>query len=88
MWNEKRNNYTKSRDQKNQHSMNILEVMDTFLGNINAKNWYKQKSNKMRKIKNDTNELICKTETDPQTQKTNLWLPKEKWGREILGVWD
>ena len=48
MWNEKRNNYTKSRDQKNQHSMNILEVMDTFLGNINAKNWYKQKLNKMQ----------------------------------------
>ena len=26
--------------------------------------------------KNDTNELICKTETDGQ--KTNLWLPKGK----------
>ena len=49
--------------------MNILEVMDTFLGNINAKNWYKQKLNKMRKIKNDTNELICKTETDPEKRR-------------------
>ena len=30
---------------------------------------------------NDTNELIYKTEIDPQTQKTNLWLPKGKrWG--------
>ena len=28
--------------------------------------------------KNDTNELIYKTETDSQTQKTNLWLPKGK----------
>ena len=28
--------------------------------------------------KYDTNELIYKTETDPQTQKTNLWLPKGK----------
>ena len=27
---------------------------------------------------NDTNELIYKTEIDPQTQKTNLWLPKGK----------
>ena len=27
---------------------------------------------------NDTNELIYKTETDSQTQKTNLWLPKGK----------
>ena len=30
--------------------------------------------------KNDTNELIYKTETDSQTSKTNLWLPKgESW---------
>ena len=29
------------------------------------------------------NELICKTEIDPQTQKTNLWLPKEKGGQWI-----
>ena len=26
--------------------------------------------------KNDIKELIYKTETDSQTQKTNLWLPK------------
>ena len=35
--------------------------------------------------KNDTNELIYKTEIDSQTQKTNLWLPKQKWGN-ILEV--
>ena len=28
--------------------------------------------------KNDTNELIYKTETGSQTSKTNLWLPKGK----------
>ena len=28
--------------------------------------------------KNDTNEHIYKMETDSQTQKTNLWLPKEE----------
>ena len=28
--------------------------------------------------KKNTNELIYKTEIDPQTQKTNLWLPKGK----------
>ena len=33
-----------------------------------------------RILKNDINELIYKTETDSQTQKTNLWLPKEKAG--------
>ena len=32
-------------------------------------------------LKYDTNELIYKTETDSQTQKTNLWLQKEKGGR-------
>ena len=31
-------------------------------------------------LKNDTNELIYKTEIDSQTQKTNLWLPKGKGG--------
>ena len=30
--------------------------------------------------KNDTNELIYNTETDSQTLKANLWLPKGKGG--------
>ena len=30
----------------------------------------------MWNLKNDTNELIYKTETDSQTSETNLWLPK------------
>ena len=44
----------------------------------------------MWNLKYDTNELIHKTETDSQTQKTNLWLPKweREWGRDKLGVWD
>ena len=34
-------------------------------------------------LKNDTNELIYKTETDLQISKTNLWLPKRRcWGRD------
>ena len=32
----------------------------------------------MWNLKNDTNELIYKTEINPQTQKRNLWLPKRK----------
>ena len=32
------------------------------------------------KEKRDTNELIYKTEIDPQTQERNLWLPKGKGG--------
>ena len=33
-------------------------------------------------LKYDANELIYKAETDSQTQKTNLQLPKGKRGRE------
>ena len=43
----------------------------------------------MWNLKNDINELIYKTETDSQTQKTNLWLPKGKGqGRDKLGGQD
>ena len=40
--------------------------------------------------KNDTSESIYKTESESQTYKTNLWLPKGKGkgGRDKLGVWD
>ena len=39
--------------------------------------------------KNDTNEIIYKTEIDSQTQKTNLRLPKGKLGgTDKLGVWN
>ena len=34
----------------------------------------------MWNLKKYTNELIYKTEIDPQTQKTNICLPKESWG--------
>ena len=37
---------------------------------------------KMWTLKYDTNELIYKTETDSQTRKTKLWLPKGKVGLE------
>ena len=37
--------------------------------------------------KRDPNELLYKTETYPQTKKTNLCLPKAKGG-DKLGVWD
>ena len=39
-------------------------------------------------LKNDTNELIYKTERDSQTQKTNLYLPKVMVGMDKLGAWD
>ena len=37
----------------------------------------------MWNIKYDTKELIYKTETDSQTQRTDLWLPKRKVGGGI-----
>ena len=40
-------------------------------------------------LKNDTNELMYKTETVLQIPKTNLWLPKGKHGGwEKSGAWD
>ena len=39
-------------------------------------------------LKNDTDELIYKTEIDSQTLKTNLWLPKAKGGGDKLVGWD
>ena len=41
----------------------------------------------MYTIKYDTYKLIYKAETDSQTQKANLWLPKGK-GRDKLGILD
>ena len=38
----------------------------------------------MWNLKYDTNELIYKTETDSQTQRTNLWLPKGEEGEERI----
>ena len=40
-------------------------------------------------LKNDTNELICKGETDLQVLETNLWLPKGKHGvgQDKSGAW-
>ena len=35
----------------------------------------------LKEKERDTNEVTYKTETHSQTQKTNLWLPKQK-GRE------
>ena len=41
----------------------------------------------MWNLKYDTNELTYETDTDSQTQKTNLWL-SGGGGREELEAWD
>ena len=45
----------------------------------------------MESLKNDVNESFYKIETDSQTEKANLLLPKGRsgsWKGEGLGVWD
>ena len=44
----------------------------------------------MQNLKNSTNELIYKTETDSQTLENRLVVAKAEgeWGRDRLGVWD
>ena len=37
-------------------------------------------------VKYDTNELICETETDSQTWRTDLWLLASGEGKDELGV--
>ena len=37
----------------------------------------------LKKKKNDKKELIHKTEIDPHTEKTNLWLPEMKVGVKL-----
>ena len=40
----------------------------------------------MWNLKNDTNDLIYETEIDSQSYRTELWLPKGKWGWDRDGV--
>ena len=41
----------------------------------------------MWSLKYDTSELICETETDLQTQRTDLWLPRGRGSvRSGVGV--
>ena len=44
----------------------------------------------MWNLKYDTNELTYEIETDSQTQRIDLWLPRGMgvWRRDRLGVWD
>ena len=41
-------------------------------------------------LKSNTHESLYKIETDPQTWKTTLWLPKGKGmgGEDKIGVWN
>ena len=43
----------------------------------------------MWNLTHDTSELICETETDSQTERTDLGQTKGVvWRRDGLGVWD
>ena len=74
----------------NQIHLNMDGPRDIVRGEVSQKEKekYHRISLKSGIEENDTNEFIYKTETDPQTQKTNLWLSIGKGRREKLGVWD
>ena len=59
-------------------------AMWMYPDNITLRNISQRKANILSLIcgilKNGTNELIYKIETDSQTLKTDLWLPKGKGG--------
>ena len=43
----------------------------------------------MWNLKYDTNELIYERETDSQTYRTDLWLPRGRGvGEGRIGIWD
>ena len=55
------------------------------------KKWYKPlqfKKGKNLKRRNNTNELIYKTEINSQTKKQIYGYQREKVGKDKLGVWD
>ena len=60
-----------------------LEII--ILSEVSQKEKDKHDITYMWNLKYDTNELIYETETDSQTQKTDLWLPK---GRRREGGMD
>ena len=55
-----------------------LEII--ILSEVNQTEKNKYHITYMWNLNYDTNDLIYKRETDSQTQKTNLWLPKGKGG--------
>ena len=38
--------------------------------------------------KNGIDDLICKAEIETQMQRTNVWIPRGKWGWDELVDWD
>ena len=50
--------------------------------------YHTEQSNSEKEIQMsyDTNEHIYKTETDSETQRTDLWLVAKGWERDGLGV--
>ena len=59
-----------------------LEVEDQGVGSDEDKISYDITHKWNLILKNDINDLVYRTETDPQISKTNLRLPKEKHGGE------
>ena len=68
-----------------------MQLAILILSEVSQKEKYKipYYSTYMWNLKYGTNESICRTETDSQTQKTNLWLPRgRREGVDGLGLVD
>ena len=65
-----------------------MQLKIIILSEVSQKDKYHMISLPMRNLKYDTNKPICKTETDSQTRRTDLWLPKGRGlGRGGVGGW-
>ena len=65
-----------------------LEIIILSEESHKQKNKYHMISH-MLNLKYDTKELIYETETDSQTERTDLWLPRQRGKRVREGwIWD
>ena len=63
-----------------------MDLAITILSEVSqtVKDKYNMISLICRICKKDTNEVICRMETDSQNLKTKLWLPKRTGWREMM----
>ena len=68
--------------------MRTIRILVIILSGVSERKIYDTTS--LWNLKKDINELICRTKTDSQTLKSDLWLPKETVrAREgWTGVWN